>query len=55
MAQKKNSDIQFPLGGINKAVSYQKQPNYTTPDCQNMMLYDSFTGRARGALAQALD
>jgi len=48
MAQK-NIDIQFPLGGLNRAVGFQKQPPYTTADCQNIVLYDNVTGRARGS------
>lgn len=48
MARKVRKSILFPLGGLNKKLSYKQQPPYTTPDCQNVLPFGPFERRTRG-------
>ena len=48
MARERYVNIQFPLGGVQKAVAYQSQPPYATPFAENVRPMDSLEGRARG-------
>lgn len=41
-------ELHFPLGGLNKAASFQKQPPYTSPSLSNVRPSETFTGRDRG-------
>mgnify|MGYP001614259875 CR=1 FL=1 len=41
-------ELHFPLGGLNKAASFQKQPPYTSPSLNNVRPTDTFLGRNRG-------
>ena len=42
-------EITFPIKGINKALSSDKQPGETSPDMNNMRLFNPKTGRYTGA------
>ncbi len=48
MAKKKQLQIQFPLGGLNRRGAYKQQPPYTTPDCLNVRSTGTIEGRERG-------
>jgi len=41
-------DIQFPAGGLNKALAYQQQPPYTTISAMNVKPRETYEGRLRG-------
>jgi len=43
-----NLDIPFPMEGIDKGQSACKQSPTTSPDMNNMRLYDTLDNRARG-------
>jgi len=47
--------IDFPLGGLNKQMSYRKQSPGTTPDCLNVMPVDVLEGRLRGGSRPGLE
>jgi hypothetical protein len=40
--------LEFPLGGLNESLAYQRQPPYTTPRCRNVRPRGVDTGRLRG-------
>ena len=46
--KRKRLEIQFPLGGINRNLSYRNQPPYTCYDAKNARGRDSFESRLRG-------
>lgn len=41
-------DLQFPLGGLNRRLSVQSQPPYTTADALNVRPVDTLRSRQRG-------
>ena len=41
-------DLTFPLGGVDRTLSYELQPNGTTPDALNVLPFDVYAERARG-------
>jgi len=45
---RKQMNLIFPGKGLDKAAPYEKQPPYSTPDCQNVRLFDTVDGRATG-------
>jgi len=51
--------ISFPLGGLDRRVSYRQEPPYTTPDCLNVWPVGQIEQRIRGGsrpgLAYAFD
>lgn len=48
MPKKKIKDLQFPAGGLFRAMAHQQQGPYTSPDCLNVRLFESLEARARG-------
>lgn len=44
----------FPQGGVNRALSKQRQPPYTTPDAQNAFPESPADGRLRGGVRPGL-
>jgi hypothetical protein len=48
MAEKKVTELRFPVGGLVKRTSYQDSAPYTTPDCLNVRPTDTMEGRERG-------
>ena len=48
MAQARKLNLAFPVGGLNRRLSFQAQPPYTTPDCLNVRSDDPLEGRQRG-------
>jgi len=48
MAKKSIIQFPFPLGGLDRSVSYRAQPPYTTTDMLNVRAYETIEGRARG-------
>jgi len=48
MPPRKVTNLVFPLGGLDRSVSYNQQPPYTTPDCLNVRPRDAFKRRMRG-------
>ena len=44
---RKYLDVKMPLGGQQEVTSFQKHPPFTTPDSQNVIIYDSVDGRQR--------
>jgi hypothetical protein len=55
MPKKRTVEILFPLGGLDRKGSYQRQPPYTTPDCLNVRPVDLLGGRSRGGSRPALE
>ena len=55
MAKTRRIDIQFPLGGLHRAMAYQTQPPYTTPNALNVRPKCALEERARGGQRPALD
>ncbi len=47
--------LSFPSGGINKGRATFEQPKETSPDMNNMRLYDTLDNRARGGQRPGLD
>ena len=41
-------DLSFPLRGINEGWAFGRQPEGTTPDCSNVIPFDTIDSRARG-------
>lgn len=41
-------ELQFPAGGLLKRYSYQQQPPFTTPSCNNVRPTETLEGRQRG-------
>ncbi len=41
-------DLIFPLRGLDEAWAYGRQPEGTSPDCQNVIPFDAIDSRARG-------
>lgn len=52
--QRKQRDLQFPVGGISEVFSLSAQPDGTSRDIRNMRGFDSRTGRLRGAQRSGL-
>ena len=52
--RKKRMRIQFPLGGLDRKVSYRQQPPYTTPDCRNVRPVGALESRERGGSRSGL-
>lgn len=52
--QRKQRDLQFPVGGISEVFSLSAQPDGTARDIRNMRGFDSRTGRLRGAQRSGL-
>ena len=48
MAKNRSIKVEFPLGGLDRTMSYQRQAPYTTADCLNVMPKGALEGRARG-------
>lgn len=48
MGQKRQLDLKFPTGGLNRRLAFQTQPPWTTPSCLNMRSFDTVAGRERG-------
>ena len=48
MAKRRQVSVEFPLAGLNRRSSYQKQPPYSTPDCLNVRAVATLEGRERG-------
>lgn len=48
MPSKRKIDLRFPLGGLVESTAIQKQPPFTTADCENVRPRDVFDGRERG-------
>jgi len=48
MAKLKSKTLVFPLAGQNKAMGYQRQPPFTTIDCQDVFPRDTSSEMARG-------
>ena len=48
MAKRKYLDWVFPLAGLNRRASYQRQAPYSTPDCLNVRAIATIEGRERG-------
>lgn len=50
---RKAIDIQFPFKGLDESTAFSRQRGgqnaYTTPGCENVVGFDPFTGRNRGA------
>jgi len=46
--------LTWPAGGLNKALAYQQQPPYTTPDAQNVRTFETYERRARGGSRSGL-
>lgn len=44
----RRAEVQFPVGGLVRSLSYQKQAPYTTPDCNNVWPRDTISRRLRG-------
>lgn len=40
--------LDFPLAGVDRRWSYQRQAPFSTPDCVNVLPFDPEQGRARG-------
>ena len=45
---RKPTELVFPLRGINEGWGFNKQPEGTTPDAQNVVPFDTLDGRIRG-------
>ena len=52
--KRKRLEIQYPLGGINRSLSYRNQPPYTCYDAQNARGRDSYESRLRGGQRSGL-
>ena len=48
MAKKRQINIQYPLGGLDRKASYRQQKPYTTPDALNVRASGVIEGRDRG-------
>jgi len=48
MPRRRAIDIEFPIGGVNKKLAYQRQPPYTTLDALNVRGPENIEGRTRG-------
>lgn len=44
----KQINLQFPLGGLHKAIGLQRQPPFTSPALSNVRPSDTYQGRDRG-------
>jgi hypothetical protein len=53
--EKRVLDLQFPMGGLQKNLAYQRQAPFTTPDCENVRAEDSYLERARGGARPGLE
>ncbi len=47
--------LPFPLQGVDKGRATSEQPIATSPDMNNMRLYDTLDNRARGGQRPGLD
>jgi hypothetical protein len=52
--KKRQIDLQFPFGGLNRATAYQQQPPYTSPDLLNVRSVDIYDNRERGCTRPGL-
>lgn len=48
-------EIKFPKGGLNKGTASVDQPIDTSPDMNNVRLYDTLDNKARGGQRPGLD
>lgn len=48
MGQARRIRLEFPLAGLNRGLSYQRQPPFSSPDLQNVRARETFENRARG-------
>ena len=53
--RRRQMELMFPFGGIHKGAGFQKQPPYTTPDCENVRPYSTIDGRAVGGSRPGMD
>lgn len=47
MPQQRDIEIQWPIKGLNRRAALQKQPPYSTPDCNNVWPDDAIAGEER--------
>lgn len=52
--QKNSIDLIFPVRGLNRAIGYQSQPPFTTPDALNVWPFDAGEERVRGGSRHGL-
>lgn len=50
-----NLDISFPVNGIDRGRACSQQDSTSSPDMNNMRLYDTLDNRARGGQRPGLD
>lgn len=55
MPEPQSLRLYFPLKGYSRVLSYQDQPNITTPICMNVRMVDVAEERARGGQRPGLD
>ena len=48
MARSRKINLLFPSRGLDRRSSYENQPPYSTPDCQNVRPFDTIEDRERG-------
>lgn len=48
MAKDRIADLQFPLGGVDRSIAIQRQAPFTTPECLNVIPFDTLDRRGRG-------
>lgn len=51
--ERRPQTLEFPLGGLDRSLSYQTQPPYSTTDALNVLPQDGALERARGGLRPA--
>lgn len=54
MPKRRIIELQFPAGGVDRALAYRAQPPFTTPDCENVWPKDVLETRYRGGTRPGL-